>query len=128
MSSYTHVKTAQVATDLPTSCSKVVVKDVFALLVPSCCNKSGTSCHRLVTSWMTATGLLQKFFQQDIQAVRHKLLRTCCHRFVNVLRGDAISEILEQLVASLLTSSTLLLDDNNLSQTCQQLGDFYSCM
>jgi hypothetical protein len=35
---------------------------------------------------------------------------------------QTISDLLEQLVASLLASSTLLQDDNNLFQTCQQLG------
>ncbi len=35
---------------------------------------------------------------------------------------QTISDLLEQLVASLLTSSTLLQDDNNLFKTCQQLG------
>ena len=42
-------KNAQVVPDLQTSCNKVVVKpiqDVFALLVPSCCDKSGTSCYQ----------------------------------------------------------------------------------
>jgi hypothetical protein len=33
-----------------------------------------------------------------------------------------ISDLLEQIVASLLASSTLLQDDNNLFQTCQQQG------
>jgi hypothetical protein len=45
---------SQLHTDLRTSCNKVVVKpisykDVFALLVPSCCDKSGTSCYHRVT-------------------------------------------------------------------------------
>jgi hypothetical protein len=33
-----------------------------------------------------------------------------------------ISDLLEQLVESLLASSTLFQDDNDLFQTCQQLG------
>jgi uncharacterized protein YaaN involved in tellurite resistance len=37
-------------------------------------------------------------------------------------RLQTISDLLEQLVASLLASSTSLQDDNNLFQTCQQLG------
>jgi hypothetical protein len=48
------------------SCNKVVVRllssryqDVFALLVPSCCDKSGTSSYHLVTRLMTVTDLLQ---------------------------------------------------------------------
>ena len=47
----TRVKNAQVVTGLQTSCYKSVhklstscVPTVFALLVPSCCNKFGTSC------------------------------------------------------------------------------------
>jgi hypothetical protein len=35
---------------------------------------------------------------------------------------QTISDLLEQLVASLLASSALLQDDNNLFQPCQQLG------
>ena len=49
-------------TDLQTSCDKVVAMgccrylDVFAMRVPSCCDKSGTSCyHHLVARLMTVT-------------------------------------------------------------------------
>ena len=60
---------SQAVTDLHTSCHKGCrYQDVFALLFPSCCDKSGTSCYYLVTRLMTATDLLQ--------AVRNKLLRT----------------------------------------------------
>ena len=59
----THVKThkllqvcKQVVTNLLTSCSQQVV---FALLVPSCCNKFGTSCSQLATSLMALSDLLQ---------------------------------------------------------------------
>jgi hypothetical protein len=56
-----------------------------------------------------------------IPPVRNKLLRACCHQLVNnLLHADDIRH-LEQLVASLLGSSTLLQDDNNLLQTFQQL-------
>ncbi|CAB4019555.1 coatomer subunit alpha-like, partial [Paramuricea clavata] len=113
-------------------------QDVFALLVPSCstskicsqlqlllllnkilwqnrttttsllptlgCDKSGTSCYHLVTRLMTVTDLLQ--------VVPTRL----------IYRLFTISDLLEQLVASLLASSILLQDDNNLFQTCQQLG------
>jgi hypothetical protein len=77
---HTH-KNAQVATRLLWS----RYQDVFALLVPSCCDKShGTSCYHLVTRLMTVTDLLYKLFQQQklIQAVRNKLLRACCHQLV----------------------------------------------
>ena len=73
---------------------------------------------------MTVTDLLQVVPTRLIQAVRNKLLRACCHQLVNnLLRADdeTISDLLEQLVASLLASTTLLQDDNNLFQTCQQL-------
>ena len=64
-------------------------QNVFALLVPSCCDKSGTSCYRLVTRLMTITYLLQVVPARLIQAVRNKLLRACCHQLVNnLLRAD----------------------------------------
>jgi hypothetical protein len=96
---------------------------VFALLVPSCCDKSGTICYHLVTRLMTVTDLLQVVPTRLIQAVRNKLLYELV--VVNLLTTcyvQTISDLLEQLVASLLASSTLLQDDNNLFQTCQQLG------
>jgi hypothetical protein len=64
-------------------------RDVFALLVPSCCDKSGTSCYHLVTRLMTVTDLLQVVPTRLIQAVRNKLLRACCHQLANnLLRAD----------------------------------------
>jgi hypothetical protein len=79
-------------------CKQVVARllpsryqDVFALLVPSCCDKSGTSCYHLVTRLMTVTDLLQVVPTRLIQAVRNKLLRACCHQPVNnLLRADDI--------------------------------------
>ena len=66
-------------------------QDVVALLVPSCCDKSGTSCYHLVTRLMTVTDLLQVVPTRLIQAVRNKLLRACCHQLVNnLLRADDI--------------------------------------
>ena len=59
---------------------------MFALLVPSCCDKSGTSCYHLVTRLMTVTDLLQVVPTRLIQAVRNKLLRAC----VTVERADDI--------------------------------------
>jgi hypothetical protein len=43
----------QVVTNQFTSCQQVV----FALLVPSCCDKFGTSCQQLVTSLMALSDL-----------------------------------------------------------------------
>jgi K+-sensing histidine kinase KdpD len=54
------------------------------------------------------TALLQVIPTRLIQAVRNKLLRAFSH------------DLLEHLVASMLASSTLLQDDNNLFQTCQR--------
>ena len=91
---YTHVKTLK----LSQICKQVVARllssryqDVFALLVPSCCDKSETSCYHLVTRLMTVTDLLQVVPTRLIQAVRNKLLRACCHQLVNnLLRADDI--------------------------------------
>ena len=82
-------------------CKQVVARllasqfqDVFALLVPSCCDKSGTSCYHLVTRLMTVTDLLQVVPTRLIQAVRNKLLRACCHQLVNnLLRADDIRHV-----------------------------------
>ena len=59
---------------------------MFALLVPSCCDKSGTSCYHLVTRLMTVTDLLQVVPTRLIQAVRNKLLRACCRQLVTCRR------------------------------------------
>ena len=90
----THVTTRK----LLQICKQVVTKllssryqDVFALLVPSCCDKSGTSCYHLRPRLMTVTDLLQVVPTRLIQAVRNKLLRACCHQLVNnLLRADDI--------------------------------------
>ena len=65
-------KNAQFVADLQTSCNKVVVKPILGcvrtvLIVPSVCDKSGTSCYHLVTWLMTVKDLLQ---------VATRLLRT----------------------------------------------------
>jgi hypothetical protein len=95
---------------------------VFALLVPSCCDKSGTSCYHLVTRLMTVTDLLQVVAIRLTQAVRNKLLRACCHQLVdNLLRGDDI-RLVETTCCESVDLINQLQDDNNLFQTCQQLG------
>jgi hypothetical protein len=69
-------------------------QDVFALLVPSCCDKSGTSCYHLLTKLMPITDLLQAVPTRLIQVVRNKLLRACCHQLVNnLLRADDIRRV-----------------------------------
>ena len=61
---------------------------VRILLVPSCCDKSGTRCYHLVTRLMTATDLLQVVPTRLVQAVRI----TSCYKLVviNLLRADDI--------------------------------------
>ena len=79
-------------------------QDVFALLVPSCCDKSGTSCYHLVTRLMTVTDLLQVVPTSLI--LYYNLLRVCwphqlcykkvttCSRLVNNWEQDVdISEV-----------------------------------
>jgi hypothetical protein len=76
---FTNVK---VVADLQTSVTRLLssrYQDVFALLVPSCCDKSGTSCYHIVTRLMTITDLLQVIPTRLIQAVRNKLLPACSH-------------------------------------------------
>jgi hypothetical protein len=93
-------------------------QDVFALLISSCYDKSRTSCYHLVTRLMTVTDLLQVVPKRlMIQAVRNKvassLLSLTCYM-------QTISGLLEQLVASLLASSTLL---QEMITYCSRLGD-----
>ena len=54
---------------------------MFALLVPSCSDKSGTSCYHFVTRLMSVTADL-------LQVVPTKLLQVCCHQLFknNLLR------------------------------------------
>ena len=48
---------------------------MFALLVSTCCEKSGTNCYHLVTRLMTLLDLLQVVPGRLIQAIRNKLLQ-----------------------------------------------------
>ena len=94
----------------------------------------------LFTRLMMVPDLLQVVPTRLIQVVRNRscyelvvinLLTTCCLQ--------TISDLLEQLVASLLASSTLLQDDNNCSRLVinweqavrthpvDKLSDFYAC-
>jgi hypothetical protein len=54
-------KNAQVVTNLQQTCSNAFpttcLQDDFALLVPSCCNKFGTSCEQLVIRLMASSDL-----------------------------------------------------------------------
>ena len=60
------------------------------MFVPSCCDKSETSCYHLVTRSMTVTDSLQVAPTRLIQAVCNMLLRACRHQLVNLLRADDI--------------------------------------
>ena len=94
-------KNAQVVTDLQTSCIARLLssryQDVFALLVPSCCDKSGTkSCYnvddgnRLVTSCSNKTtrvkiSHLVASLPTSRQQVVFALLVSSCQQFWNKL-------------------------------------------
>ncbi len=72
-------------------------QDVFALLVSSCCDKSGTSCYHLVTRLMTVTDLLQVFPTRLIGAARiKKLIKSAwkyllsCNRPLKCLRHASV--------------------------------------
>jgi hypothetical protein len=82
----THVNTRK----LLQICKQVVTRllssryqDLFALLVPSCCDKSGTSCHHLVTRLMKVADFATSCCNKIMQSDRNKLLRACCHHLVN---------------------------------------------
>jgi hypothetical protein len=108
-------KNAQVVTDLETSCNMQLrflpsrYQDVFALLVPSCCHKFGTSTSR----WPSC-----KVIDENRPATSCPNKTNTGHQFVNnLLRADDI-----RLDACSLALSTLLQDNNNLFQICWQLG------
>jgi hypothetical protein len=94
---------------------------------------SHTTCSQLL--WQVWNKLLASSYKVDdgnelatscSNKTNTNLFVTSCYELVviNLLTTcyvQTISDLLEQLVASLLASSTLLQDDNNLFQTCQQL-------
>ena len=99
---YTRVKThkllqvcKQVVTSLFASCQQVV----FALLVPSCCNKFGTSCEQLVTSLMALLDFVTRLFQQiryshDItRMLQAKVDNTRLQQYCYIM---TVSDLLEQ--------------------------------
>ena len=105
------------------------------------CYKMITTCYgqtisdlleQLVASLLASSTLLHDdnnlLRADDIRLVRttcasYKMITTCYQQVVIILSCyvQTISDLLEQLVASLSASSTLLQDDNNLFQICQQL-------
>ena len=74
----------------------------------------GMVWYGMVWYGMVWYGMVWLFVTSRYELVVINLLTTC---YV-----QTISDLLEQLVANLLASSILLQDDNNLFQTCQQLG------
>jgi hypothetical protein len=87
------------------------------ILLTSLCNTNrlATSCFLFFSLQVVPTRLTYRLFVTSCyELVVINLLTTC---YV-----QTIPDLLEQLVTSLLPSSTLLQDDNNLFQTCQQLG------
>ena len=90
----THVKIRkllQICRQVVTRLLSSRYQDVFTLLVPSCCDKSVTSCYHLVTRLLAVTDLLQVVATRLIQAIRNKLLQACCHQLVNhLLHADDI--------------------------------------
>ena len=110
-------------TDLQANCNKVVVKPISecvrnSQLLSEVWNKLLSSSNKINDADRLATGCSNK---TKTGCSYNKLLRyliaTNC--FV-----QTISDLFEQLVASLLASSILLEYDNNLLQTytCQQVG------
>jgi hypothetical protein len=113
-------------------CKQVVTRslsnryqDVFALLVPSCnlLRQVWNSCFHLVKRLTDGNRLATS---RSNKTSSNTSCSTSRYELVALLPStcyvQTISDLLEQLVASLLASSTLLQDDNNLFQTCQQLG------
>ena len=113
---------AQVVTDQRTSCNNVVVKPIFVVTSREQIVITLLQDH-FVTRLMTVPDLLQVVPTRLMQAVRNKLLyELVVMNLLTTCYVQTISNLLQQLVASLLASSTLLQDDNNLFQTNPQLG------
>ena len=97
---------------------------MFALLVPSYCDKFAASCYHLVTRLMTVTDLLEVVPARLLEIVRNMLLRACCHQFVNnLLRADDI-----RLVGTTCCESVdLLKRGNKQTNIVDKLEDFCLC-
>ena len=85
-------------------------QDVFALLVPSCCeNKLLSPCYKVDDGNIFAT------------SCSNKTIISGCYQLVviNFITTvmQTISDLLEQLITSLFASSILLQDNNNLFQS-----------
>jgi hypothetical protein len=124
-----HVKThkllqvcKQVVTNLFTSCQQVV----FALLVPSCCNKFGTSFWQLATILMALSDLLQGCSNKSdtvmIQVWYSHVTRLTTQGCNNIVISWLHRTCWNNLATSLIISTRLLQFVNSLFQTCWQLG------
>jgi hypothetical protein len=134
----THVKThsllqicKQVVTNLFTSCQQVV----FALLVPSCCNKFGT--YKLLTTYVTSlmalsdlvykvliTSLIQPWYKKNVTRLTtsgcNNIVITCTSElfkdYQNSLRNSlsAIWNLWEECMFFQIARETILLLINNI--------------
>ena len=97
---------------------------MFALLVPSCCDKSGTTCHHLVTRLMThlRIKLLLGYTRENAQVVTE--LQTGCNKVVRLSRYQDVFALLVPscCVWNKLLSSCYKVDDGNrLATSCSRL-------
>ena len=113
---HAHVKTHKlIVTNLQASCNKSVInplQDVFALLVPSCCDKLLTSCS--LSTCNKVDDDCRSIGRCHLDVTSSVLTAWWQQARNNVLPVQTISTCWNKLVASLLSSSTLLQVDNNL--------------
>jgi hypothetical protein len=86
-------KLLQICTQVVTRLLSSRYQDVFSLLVPSCCDKSGTSCYHLVTRLMTVTDLLQVVPTRPIQAIRKLVVNNLLRANDGRLAGTTCCEV-----------------------------------
>jgi hypothetical protein len=107
----------QVIANLFTSSGQVV----FALLVPTCCNKFGTSCSQHVTSLMTLSYLLQGCsYKSDtwVMINNKNVTRLTAQGCNNIVISWLDRTCWNNLATSLIISTRLLQVVNSLFQTC----------
>ena len=102
-------------------CCESQYQDVFPLLLPSCCDKSETSCYHLVTRLMTVTDLLDVAPTRLLQTVR-----TCCYELVviNLLTTCYMQTIVGTTCCE---SADLLKRGNKQTNIVDKLEDFCRC-
>jgi hypothetical protein len=68
----------------------LAISGCVRLLVPSCCDKSGTSCYHLVTRLMMVTDLLQVgLVTNDFELVNNLLIRADDIRLIGTTSGES---------------------------------------